>query len=40
MLLPPSGLKNKASKKIVGLHFNSEDGGDLFLPKIGWLSVD
>jgi hypothetical protein len=47
MLSPPSGLKNKPSKKLallstgfhadifLGLLFNPEDGGDTFLQNVG-----
>jgi hypothetical protein len=44
-----SGSKNKPSKKacymlhagfLLGLFFHPEDGGNLLLQNIGWLSVD
>jgi hypothetical protein len=35
-----NSFKQAASRTLRGLFFNAEDGGDVFLRNIGWLSTD
>jgi hypothetical protein len=35
-----SGSMNKPSKKLLGLHFDPENEGDIFLRNVGRLSLD